>query len=320
MSQRKKSNHIKITRDYKAPVKAVWDAWTDLKQVAQWWGPRGFTITTHHKDLREGGTWKYTMHGPDGVDYPNLTKYFEVIPCERLVYDHGGTEDRPPLFRVTATFKEIKGGTRLEMTMTLPTPEAAEETKKFIKKAGGNGTWDRLGEFLEKQTAGREVFIINRSFETSVDRMYQMWTDPEHVAKWTPPTGFTMKFFKVDIKEGGGSFYVITNGKDVTMYGRTKYLELKRNEKVMYTQQFCDEHENISRHPLAPVWPETMLTQVFLASEVADDGGEQTRVTIIWEPHGQITAEELEVFKKARAGMTQGWTGSFDKLEAHLAD
>ena len=39
-------NELRITRVYDAPVKAVWDAWTDPEQVGKWWGPRGFTITT----------------------------------------------------------------------------------------------------------------------------------------------------------------------------------------------------------------------------------------------------------------------------------
>ena len=55
MSSKTKSNEIHITRVYDAPVEAVWDAWTDPEQVKQWWGPRGFTITTHSKDLRPGG-------------------------------------------------------------------------------------------------------------------------------------------------------------------------------------------------------------------------------------------------------------------------
>src|SRR6185503_16104892 len=120
------------TRIYDAPVKAVWDAWTDPKQVAQWWGPRGFTLTTHSKDLRPGGHWHYTMHGPDKVNYVNKTKYFEVEKEAKLVYDHGGNDERKPLFRVTVLFSAVKGGTRMDMTMTLPTPEEAEQTKKFI--------------------------------------------------------------------------------------------------------------------------------------------------------------------------------------------
>src|SRR6201991_4759795 len=113
-----KPNEIQIIRVYDAPVKAVWEAWTDPAQVAKWWGPRGFTLTTHSKDLRVGGHWHYTMHGPDGTDYVNTTKYFEVEEQKKLAYDHGGHEDRPPLFRVTALFSEVsKGKTKLEMSM-----------------------------------------------------------------------------------------------------------------------------------------------------------------------------------------------------------
>ena len=117
-----KPNEIHITRIYDAPVKAVWEAWTDLKQVVQWWGPRGFTLTTHSKSLRPGGIWHYTMHGPDGVDYPNKTLYREVVTHSKLVYDHGGYDDRPPLFRVTVLFAETGGKTKMDMTMSLPTP------------------------------------------------------------------------------------------------------------------------------------------------------------------------------------------------------
>ena len=100
MAAHEKPNEIRLTRVYDAPVKAVWDAWTDPQQVAQWWGPRGFTITTHSKDLRPGGHWDYTMHGPDGTDFLNTTKYLEVEKYAKLVYDHGATETQPPLFRV----------------------------------------------------------------------------------------------------------------------------------------------------------------------------------------------------------------------------
>ncbi len=144
MTGKSKPNEIKITRVYDAPVEAVWDAWTDPVQTAKWWGPRGFTLTTHSKDLRVGGHWHYTMHGPDGTDYPNRTVYYEVELYKRLVYDHGATDKTPPLFRVTVTFKEIGEQTEMEMIMALPTPEAAAQTKKFVKDAGGNGTWDRL--------------------------------------------------------------------------------------------------------------------------------------------------------------------------------
>ena len=174
MVAKNKSNEIRIVRVYDAPLKAVWDAWTDPEQVAKWWGPRGFTLTTHSKDLRPGGSWVYTMHGPDGTDYPNDTKYLEVEPQAKLVYDHGGYADRPPLFRVTALFSDVGGKTQLDMTMSLATPEAAAEIRKFIKAASGESTWDRLAEYLEKEATGKDTFVINRSFDVPLEVMFEM--------------------------------------------------------------------------------------------------------------------------------------------------
>ena len=314
MTTKAKSNEIKITRVYDAPVRLVWDAWTDLAQVQQWWGPRGFTITTHSKDLRPRGHWTYTMHGPDGTNYENKTLYFEVEECAKLVYDHGANEDQPPLFRVTVLFSEADGKTTMDMTMSLATPEAAEQIKKHIKQANGNSTWDRLAEYLEKESSGEDKFVINRTFEAPRDVVFAMWTDPEHFVKWLPPKGFTMEFLNADIRTGGRTIYKMTNGA-ITMYGKAEYLEITPPARLVYTQQFSDEHGGISRHPMTPVWPETMLTQVDFAEESADS----TRVTVTWEPYGKATAEEIAVFAKMRDSMTMGWTGSFDKLEELLS-
>ena len=316
MTAKNNSNEIRIIRVYDAPVQLVWDAWTDPQQVAQWWGPRGFTITTHSKDLRPGGHWNYTMHGPDGVDYPNKTKYFEVEKCSKLVYDHGGNDDQAPLFRVTVLFSEIDGKTKMDMCMTLPTPEAVVEIRKIIKKAGGNSTWDRLAEYVEKKSSGKEKFVINRTFDAPLELMFEMWTDPKHFSQWLPPTGYKMEFIRSDIRPGGSTFYFMTGHGDTKMYGRAEYLKIEKPDCLVYTQQFCDENEKVTRHPMSPTWPETMLTTVKLAAE----GPDRTRVTITWELYGTTTHEELETFIKARGGMTQGWTGSFDKLEAHLSN
>lgn len=315
MGAESKSNEIHITRIYDAPVKMVWEAWVDPKQVAQWWGPRGFTITTRSKDVRAGGTWDYTMHGPDGVDYPNLTKFLEVEKYKRLVYDHGGSADRPPMFRVTVLFSETAGKTKMEMSMALPTPEAAEETRKFIKKAGGDATWDRLAEFL----SSTDRFFINRTFDVPRETMFKLWTDPKHFSKWLPPTGFTMEYIRADIKPGGTTFYCMTGPcmsgpGDMKMYGKAHYRAIVRPEYLEYTQVFCDENEKVTRHPMAPTWPETMLTKVTLTEE----GPDRTRVTIQWEVFGDATAIERETFNKAKAGMSQGWGGSFEKLDEYL--
>ncbi len=315
-SETDSAREIRITRVYDAPVALVWDAWTDPAQVAQWWGPRGFSITTKARELRPGGTWEYTMHGPDGKDWPNFTRYHEVVPQSRLVYDHGASSaDAEPLFRVTALFRDKGDKTELEITMKLATAEAAAQTRAFVKQVGGNATWDRLGEHLEKTSSDTDIFIINRSFDTPIDTMWDMWTTPDHFAKWLPPTGFTMRFMRADIRAGGDSFYAMTNGA-FTMYGRAEYDVVQRPDRIEYTQVFTDEQEHIVRHPAAPTWPAKMRTKVTLVAE----GPSATRVTIRWSVEGDATPEEMATFVNGRAGMTMGWTGSFDKLEAVLGE
>ncbi len=311
MAERSKSNVITLTRVYDAPLQAVWDAWTIPEEAAQWWGPRGFSLTTHSHDLRTGGHWHYTMHGPDGVDYENTTQYLEVLTRRRMVYDHGGHKDRPPLFRVTALFTERDGRTQLDMSMAFATPEIATEMRGFIKKAGGEATWDRLAEYLGQRLAGAEQFFITRTFDAPIERLYEMWTDPEHLAQWLPPTGATMQFLRTEPRVGGVSFYKMTAANGAVMHGRVKYLALEKPRHILYAQQFCDDRERVIRPPFFSNWPQTMLTTVELVSEDTD----RTRVTVRWEPQ-DATAADIAEFIKQRGGMTMGWTGSFDKLEA----
>jgi uncharacterized protein YndB with AHSA1/START domain len=167
---------------------------------------------------------------------------------------------------------------------------------------------------IEKEASGKELFVINRSFDAPIDMVYKMWSNPKHLSQWVPPTGFSMEYIRSDIRPGGNAFYVMT-GNGIKMYGRAHYIEMRKPDRLVYTQQFCDENEKISRHPLAPTWPETMQTTVTLT----EDEPNRTRITIVWECIGKVSKVELETFIAGRAGMTGGWTGSFDQLEDCLA-
>jgi uncharacterized protein YndB with AHSA1/START domain len=139
-----------------------------------------------------------------GPTSPGITK---SCRARAWSYDHGASSaDAKPLFRVTVEFRDLGGQTELDMCMTLETAEAAAQTRAFIKTVGGNSTWDRLGEYLEKQVSQTEIFVINRTFDAPIDTMFDMWTTPEHFGAWLPPTGFTMEFRRIDIRPGGDAF------------------------------------------------------------------------------------------------------------------
>jgi uncharacterized protein YndB with AHSA1/START domain len=101
---------IVLSRFFDAPRELVWQAFTEPAHAAEWWGPRGFTTTTHEHDLREGGVWLHTMHGPDGTDYPNRVTFREITPPERIVI-HDSPDARTTPLRWRGEFSaEVERG------------------------------------------------------------------------------------------------------------------------------------------------------------------------------------------------------------------
>ncbi|TXK83832.1 SRPBCC family protein [Paenibacillus sp. N3.4] len=141
---------LTVTRYINALRSLVYEAWTDPKHLPHWWGPRGFTITIQSMEVRPGGSWVYIMHGPNGVDYPNMITYIEVVSPERLVYVHSGGEDDDAGFDVTVTFEEEDGKTKITMQSTFPSSEALQlVVEKYGAIEGAISTLGRLAEHLE---------------------------------------------------------------------------------------------------------------------------------------------------------------------------
>jgi uncharacterized protein YndB with AHSA1/START domain len=141
---------IAITRVFDVPRELVWNVWTKPEHIAKWWGPKGFTNTIHKMEVKPGGVWEFMMHGPNGVDYPNKVTYLEVKRPERLVYDHG-EKGELTYFRVTVTFEDLAGRTKLTMQMLF---ETAQQRNQVVEKYGAvkglKQNMDKLGEYLTK--------------------------------------------------------------------------------------------------------------------------------------------------------------------------
>jgi uncharacterized protein YndB with AHSA1/START domain len=142
------------SRVFDAPRDLVFAAFTDPKNLAQWWGPNGFTTTTHSFEFRAGGVWRFVMHGPDGRDYQNRVTYDEIVPPERIVYHHGGGDDVEPVqFRTTVTLEDLGNGkTRLTWHGQFP---SAEERARVVKDYGADKglgeTMARLAAYVAEQ-------------------------------------------------------------------------------------------------------------------------------------------------------------------------
>jgi uncharacterized protein YndB with AHSA1/START domain len=139
-------------RRFRAPRELVFRAWTESGQIGEWWGPDGFTTTTREMDVRPGGVWRFTMHGPDGTDYPNRIVYLEVSPPERLVYRHEPDRaDEPVTFTVTVLFEQQGADTAMTMSMVFPSPVALREVvAKYGADEGARQTLGRLEAYVKR--------------------------------------------------------------------------------------------------------------------------------------------------------------------------
>ncbi len=124
----------------------VWEAWTDPSRLALWFGPTGFSSTFHEFDPRAGGIWRFTMHGPDGQDYPNENRFAEFIRPERIVYDHLSLH----AFRVTASFDEHEDGTLLGFSMEFADQADWDRCSAFVPDKNEEN-FDRLEALLSSQ-------------------------------------------------------------------------------------------------------------------------------------------------------------------------
>jgi len=82
---------------------------------------------------------------------------------------------------------------------------------------------------------------LHRVLRAKPERVYRAFTDADAMAKWLPPYGFTCKVHHLDAKVGGThkmSFTNFTSGKSHSFGGR--YLEMKPNELIRYTDKFDD--------------------------------------------------------------------------------
>jgi uncharacterized protein YndB with AHSA1/START domain len=97
-----KPNELVTSRMIPAPREQVFAAFSDANRLANWWGPAGFTNTFDVCEFKTGGHWTFTMHGPDGKNYPNECVFAEVKTPERVVIRHIS----PPHFTLTLTLTE----------------------------------------------------------------------------------------------------------------------------------------------------------------------------------------------------------------------
>ncbi len=147
---------------------------------------------------------------------------------------------------------------------------------------------------------GEVLLSITRTFAAPRDLVFRAWTEPQHLAKWWGPAGFTNPVCEVDARPGGDIWIVMRgpDGIDYPMSGT--FQDFLAPERLVFTAVAEDADGN----PLL----ESLTTVTF-----REEGG-KTRVTVNARAAG-IAAIAREMLR----GMETGWSQSLDRLEETVA-
>lgn len=315
---------ILTTRVVDAPRELVWKVWTQAQHAHQWWGPTGFSTTTASMDVRPGGQWRYVMHGPDGRDYPNLITYLEVNEPSRLVYKHGGEKEFEHVnFTTTVTFEVVPGPkprTQVTMRAVFPSPEERDFVVRTYNAAeGGKQHLARLAEHVAKlgaEVAGVGPLVLTRVVQAPREKVFKVWTEAEHLAKWFGPKGCTIPVCDLDLRVGGHFHYCMRFAGAPDMWGKWVFREIVVPERLVFVVSFSDPQKGTCRAPFDPNWPLEMRCEVIFEEHAGIGRG--TVITLRSSAH-EANAVEQKTFDEGHGSMQQGWGGTFDALVAYLA-
>ncbi|NUM55843.1 MAG: SRPBCC domain-containing protein [Candidatus Hydrogenedentes bacterium] len=138
------------SRTFDAPRRLVFEAWSKPEHVVRWFGPKDFSVPQCEMDFRVGGSYRFCMRAPDGMDHWVSGTYKEIKEPERLVF--------------TWVREDLNGNVWLDNVVTLTFTDRGEKTAFALHQAmfesveerdAHNGGWsqcmDRLAAFVENR-------------------------------------------------------------------------------------------------------------------------------------------------------------------------
>ncbi|MHB2017313.1 MAG: SRPBCC domain-containing protein, partial [Candidatus Xenobia bacterium] len=282
---------LTLTRILEAPRERVFQAWTDPAQMAQWWGPKGFTAPRCEVDARPGGSIRIDMRQWDGTVYSMDGTFRELVEPERIVFTSRPLDaDGKPLFEVLHEVTLADRNGKTELTLVCKVLYATAQAPQYLKgmEQGWSETLERLNEM------GREMVAV-RLYPASRDLVWKMWTEPEHWKQWWGPNGFTNTLEKMEVRTGGAWEFVMhgPDGRDYKNVSQYKLVVPK--ERIEYV------HVSEPRHEVSVQF---------------EDLGGQTRLTM------RMRFDSVDVREKVAIefGALEGQKQTLNRLEAMLVD
>ncbi len=152
----KTNNRVFVEREFAAPLKNVWAAWTQSELLDQWWAPLPWKTKTKTMDFRDGGHWLYAMMGPEGEKQWCRADYTKIIPLKQFssrdsFCDEQGKATGFPNSVWTSVFSEVEDGTLVSVSIQYDSLENLGKVVEMGFREGFTSALENLDRLFENK-------------------------------------------------------------------------------------------------------------------------------------------------------------------------
>lgn len=275
---------LTITAEFTVPLRRLWDAYADPRQLERFWGPRGWPATFARHDFAPGGLSNYYMSGPDGETSGGYWEFISVEePHSFEVRDGFALEDGTPnkdmpAMRMVFDFEETDSGSRMVSTTYF---NSAQDLEELLKMGMLEGTKAAMGQIdavvadltsfahdrnTEAQILSDTKVRVSRVIRGSVDQVWRAHHEPALMRQWLlGPDGWTMPVCELADAVGASYTYEWESDDGANRFGFSGTLvESAAPHREVTTEQMIgtDGPATLNEMTLTPVEGGTLLSIV----------------------------------------------------------
>ena len=275
---------LTVVADFAVPVRRLWDAYADPRQIERFWGPPGWPATFTRHDVAVGGRSNYAMTGPDGERSGGYWEFlaveegksFEVL--DGFADDEGNPNTEMPTMRMEFTFEPTDAGSRMTTTTHFASLDELEKLVAMGMVEGMRAAMAQIDDVLadlasfaagngtEVQLLGDTQARISRVIRGTVEQVWRAHHEPELLRRWQlGPDGWTMPVCEVATSVGETYRYEWENEADGRSFGFTgELLEVLAPVRAVTTEAMIgmDGPVVVNELTLTPLESGTLLTMV----------------------------------------------------------
>lgn len=307
---------ITVTAEFEVPLRRLWDAYADPRQLERFWGPPTYPATFVRHDFAEGGRSDYYMTGPEGDKSAGFWEFLSVDELtsfevrDGFSADDGTPDPSMPSMRMVFSFDETPTGSRVTTTTHFGSADELEQLLAMGMDEGMRLAMGQIDEVLADLTSfatgsGTQTQIISdtlvrvsRVIRGSVEQVWRAHHDPELLRRWLlGPDGWRMATCEVAANVGDTYVYEWETLEGEHRFGFTGELLASASPyREVTTEQMIgvDGPSTTNELTLTPVEDGTLLS------------------ILITYPNAELRDQILAT------GMTDGMEASYARLEEQV--